>query len=277
MGTDLETAVAEGRAGARLWLYPTYHCNLACAYCLTESHPRIADRRELTPGIVLEAVTQARALGFASAGFTGGEVFMLRWFPETLVEAARVLPVVALTNGTILGERILRRLAPLATLPAAMQLSLDAAEPEGNDPLRGAGTHAAVLAAIPRLRDAGIRVRIATTVERQSDDDLARLCELHRSLGVSDDDHVVRRVVRRGKAALEGLGVPLGPHDVLPELTLTAEGAFLHPFGPTVRNGVTDLDLRVGPAILPLEEPLRAFLAAVARTPAGDDVVRNVR
>ena len=48
----------------------------------------------------------------------------------------------------------------------------------------------------------------------------------------------MRSVVRRGKAEVEGLGVELGPDDVLPELTLTADGAFLHPFAPTVRHGV---------------------------------------
>lgn len=277
MQAELARAVDEGRMGSRLWLYATYHCNLACAYCLTESHPRIADRRALTPETILDAVEQARELGLRSVGITGGEVFMLRWFPELLVEVARLLPTVALTNGTLLTERMLTRLEPLAGLPAALQLSLDSAEPAGNDPLRGEGTHAAVLEAIGRLRDRGIRVRIATTVEDQTPEELDRLCELHRALGISDEDHVVRRIVRRGKADLEGLGVPLGAHDVLPELTLTSEGAFLHPFGPTVRGGVTDLDLRVSAAILPLAEALRAFLDAVAADPAGADVVRNIR
>jgi hypothetical protein len=87
----------------------------------------------------------------------------------------------------------------------------------------------------------------------------------------------VRRVVRRGKADVEGLGVPLGPDDVLPELTLTAEGAFLHTFAPTVRGGITDLDLRVADAPLPFDAALDAFLAAVESRPGGDDVVRNVR
>jgi MoaA/NifB/PqqE/SkfB family radical SAM enzyme len=277
MQAELARAVDDGRMGSRHWLYATYHSNLACAYCLTESHPRIADRRALTPGTMLDAVEQARELGLRSVGITGGEVFMLRWFPELLVEVARLLPTVALTNGTLLTDRLLPRLEPLAGLPAALQLSLDSAEPAGNDPLRGEGTHAAVLEAIGRVRDRGIRVRIATTVEDQTPEELERLCELHRALGISDEDHVVRRIVRRGKADLEGLGVPLGAHDVLPELTLTSEGAFLHPFGPTVRGGVTDLDLRVSAEIMPLAEPLRAFLDAVAADPAGADVVRNVR
>jgi hypothetical protein len=31
----LGEAVEDGRCGERLWLYATYHCNLACVYCLT--------------------------------------------------------------------------------------------------------------------------------------------------------------------------------------------------------------------------------------------------
>jgi MoaA/NifB/PqqE/SkfB family radical SAM enzyme len=274
---EVAQAVAEGRMGSRLWLYATYHCNLACTYCLTESHPRIANRRTLEPRTILSAVEEARSFGFDSVGLTGGEVFMLRWFPELLIETARILPAVALTNGTLLTDRVLSRLEPLAALPAALQLSLDSAEPAGNDPLRGDGNHAAVVAAIRRLRERGLRVRIASTVEDETADDLDRLCEWHRALGIPDEDHIVRRVVRRGKAALEGLGVPLGADDVLPELTLTADGAFLHPFGPSVRRGVTDLDLRVSPEVLPLDRPLRAFLDTVAGDPAGADVVRNVR
>jgi hypothetical protein len=131
--------------------------------------------------------------------------------------------------------------------------------------------------AIPRLLERGIRVRIATTVESQSEEELGRLCDLHRSLGIPDEDHVVRSVVRRGKAAVEGMGVELADGDVLPELTITADGAFLHPFAPTVRHGRTDVDLLVCRQTAPLEAALTRFLRATADLPAGDDVVRNVR
>jgi organic radical activating enzyme len=50
------TAVGEGRMGDRLWLYATYHCNLACSYCLTESSPSIADRRSMSAARILTAV-----------------------------------------------------------------------------------------------------------------------------------------------------------------------------------------------------------------------------
>ena len=277
MRAQVEQAIAEGRMGDRLWLYSTYHCNLACCYCLTESGPRIADRRRLAASAMLRAVREAKELGLRRVGVTGGEVFMAAGFAETMREIADVLPVVALTNATLFTDRLLGRLEPLAGVDAALQISLDSDDPARNDALRGPGNFAKVLEAIPRLRQRGLQVRIATTVEDQDDAELDRVCALHRRLGIPDEDHIVRKVVRRGRAEIEGMGVELGPNDVLPELTLTAEGAFLHPFAPTVRRGRTDLDLLVGRQIAPLEAPLRRFLRIVQEQPAGDDVLRSLR
>jgi MoaA/NifB/PqqE/SkfB family radical SAM enzyme len=277
MRERFEQMVAEGRAGDRLWLYATYHCNLACSYCLTESSPQIANRRTLSAETMLRAVDEAKELGFASVGITGGEVFMLPDFADTLRRIAELLPVVALTNGTLFTQRRLHELEPLAGLDVALQLSLDSDDRAHNDALRGPGNFDSVLEAIPRLLGREIRVRIATTVEDQEPDELARLCTLHRSLGIPDEDHLVRPVVRRGRADLEQMGVELGPHDVLPELTVTAEGTFMHPFAPTVRNGQTDLDLLVSRQVAPLSSALRRFLTIAGELPAGDDVVRSLR
>jgi len=277
MRAELESAVAEGRMGDRLWLYATYHCNLACVYCLTESHPRISDRRTLERETMTRAAAEGRELGFRSAGITGGEVFMLRDFAETMIEIAGILPVVALTNGTLFTDRLLARLEPLADLPAALQVSLDSDEPTRNDAFRGPENFAKVMDALPKLIERGIDVRIATTVEYQTKGELERVCALHRRLGIPDEHHIVRPVVRRGRAAVEEMGRMLGPSDVLPELTLTADGAFLHPFAPTVRHGATDLDLLVSRQIAPLDVPARKLLRIVAEQPLGDDVVRNIR
>jgi MoaA/NifB/PqqE/SkfB family radical SAM enzyme len=277
MRDRLTSAVAAGRMGDRLWLYATYHCNLACVYCLTESHPRIADRRRLPDDAMLRAAREARELGFSGVGVTGGEVFMLPDFPELLAELSEILPTVALTNATLFTDRLLRRLEALAGREAALQISLDSDEPARNDELRGPENFAKVVEAVPRLVERGIAVRIQTTVEHQTEDELQRVCALHRSWGIPDEDHIVRPVVRRGRAAVQGMGIEPGPFDILPELTLTADGAFLHPFGPTVRHGVTDLDLLVSRQILPLAVPTAKLLRIVADQPVGDDVVRNIR
>ena len=76
-------------------------------------------------------------------------------------------------------------------------------------------------------RDIGIRVRVATTIDGPPDPDaMARLCELHRSLGVADEDHVVRPVVCRGRARVRDEGIEVTPADLPAELTITADGAF---------------------------------------------------
>ncbi len=273
----LETAVQEGRCGDRLWLYATYHCNLACGYCLTESIPGIANRRTLPSETMIRLAREAREIGFEAIGVTGGELFMLPDAAETLAEIASLLPTVALTNATLFTDRLLERLTPLADLDIALQISLDSDLPERNDAFRGPENFAKVERAIPALLERGIRVRLATTVEDQTEEELARLCALHRSWGVSDDDHVVRGVVRRGRAELAGMGITPGPTDILPELTITADGAFLHPFGPTVRHGVTDLDLLVSRQVLPLERAAERFLRIVSDQPVGTDVARNIR
>ena len=195
--------------GDRLWVYVTYHCNLACSYCLTESSPSIADRRTLGAGRVLAAVDEGRALGLTGVGLTGGEVFMLADMPELLAQVAERMPALVLTNASLFRPRMLHRLAPLAGRDVAFQLSLDSMRPATNDALRAPGNRDQVLAAIASLLDLGLRVRIATTVEGQSAEELEEICAMHRSFGISDADHVVRPVVRRGRAAERGMGEPL--------------------------------------------------------------------
>ena len=73
------------------------------------------------------------------------------------------------------------------------------------------------------------------------------------------------------------MGVELEPDAVLPELTVTSDGAFLHPFGPTVRGGRTDLDLLVSRQTDPLAAALERFLGIVSEQPVGDDVQRSIR
>jgi MoaA/NifB/PqqE/SkfB family radical SAM enzyme len=275
--TAVAAAVADGRMGDRLWLYATYHCNLRCSYCLTESSPRVRDRRELGAEAMVAAVREAAPLGIRRAGVTGGEVFMLPGMAEVLAEMAGVMPTSALTNGTLLDDRLLRRLAPLRGHAGfALQISLDSADAVRNDALRGPRNFARVCESVPRLRAGGIRVRIATTVADQSREELRRVCDLHRSWGIPDEDHIVRPVVRRGRAATRGMGVVPQAGDILPELTITAEGAFLDPFAPTVRRGVTDIDRLVCRETAPMIAAVEAFLAAVAKRP-GADAERNIR
>ena len=272
----LGAAIEGGRVADRLWLYSNYHCNLSCVYCLTESSPR-AHRRLLAPEEMIAAAEEAVLLGYRALGVTGGEPFLVREMPELLAALAAWLPTLVLTNGTLFTARLLERLRPLADLPVRLQISLDSAEPQVNDELRGPRNFTKVVQAIPRLVDMGIPVRIATTGDHNSAEQMERLCALHRSLGVADDDHVVRPIVGRGRAVDGGLGVVAEAKDLFPELTLTADGAFWSPFAPTVHGGRLDTDLLLTRQRLPLEAPTRALLAVADASPRGTDTTLNIR
>ncbi len=262
----------------RVWIYSNYHCNLACAYCLTESSPR--SKRRIIDGDQMIAITrQAAALGFREIGVTGGEPFLRPDIANVIAEMAEILPVTLLTNGTqFTGSRI-RLTDPLVGRDVRLQISLDAPDAARNDELRGPENFAKVVDAVPRLVERGIRVRIATTIEpgRLSRDDHRRLCELHRSWGIDDDDHLVRPVLREGRADEFEMGERFGRDQLPPELTIAAHGAFWSAFGPTVRDDLADTHLLITRTILPLEVPATVLLRLVEGRPPGADAQIGIR
>ncbi len=134
-----------------------------------------------------------------------------------------------------------------------------------------------VVQAIPRLVERGHEVRIATTLLEENAPELARLCDLHRSLGVSDEHHIVRPVVRRGRASTGDMGVTARETNLPPELTVTVDGAFWSPFAPTVTSGVLDVDLLVTRRTDPLAYAVDRLLDLAEGRPPGDDGVLNIR
>jgi MoaA/NifB/PqqE/SkfB family radical SAM enzyme len=274
--TAMAEALSDGTVGSRLWMYSNYHCNLVCTYCLTESGPKVA-RRELDPAHMLELAREAAEVGFTGIGITGGEPFLVPDMPQLLLELSQVLPVLVLTNGTLFSRALLERMEVLRDADVALQISLDSAEAEANDVMRGPENFRKVVEAVPELLRRGVAVRIATTVEQEEAEDLERLCTLHRGLGVSDDDHVVRPIIRRGRADTGELGVVARYLDLEPELTITADGAFWSPFAPTVRGGVLDTDLLLTRTVRPLSRPLDAMLTVAGARPEGADTTLNIR
>ena len=275
--SNVSEALASGEMPGRVWIYSNYHCNLACSYCLTESSPR-SERRQLTAEQMLTIATQAKELGFTGIGVTGGEPMLLPWLPETLAAMAQHLPVLLLTNGTLLGGDRFQRAAPLAHRNITVQISLDSHLPDVNDMARGPDNFDKVVAVVPRLIVNGIRVRIATTTGGALDSPtLDPLRELVRSLGVRDEDHIIRPIVRRGRAHERDLGVFAVARDIPSELTITADGAFWGSFGPTVRAGRLDTDLLLTRTILPLSIPASALLATLRELPEGADASLGIR
>jgi MoaA/NifB/PqqE/SkfB family radical SAM enzyme len=277
MSTAVAEAIEAGVLPGRVWMYSNYHCNLACAYCLTESSPS-APKRDLTADRMIRIAEQAAEMGYTEIGITGGEPFLAASMPETVARIASILPTVVLTNGMLFTEARLDRMAPLADLPVKLQISLDADIAEENDGKRGDENFRKVVETIPRLIERGITVRIATTVDGEPDPaGMERLCTLHRGLGVSDDDHIVRPIIHRGRAIDNHMGLGIEHVNFPAELTITADGAFWSPFGPTIHDGRVDTDLLITRTTDPLSRPAEALLKLVEGRPAGDDANLNIR
>lgn len=269
IGETVRTAIEDGRLGPRLWLYANYHCNLTCSYCLTESGPAVP-RRELSHAAMSQAAREAAELGFRGIGITGGEPFLRRDLPALAAGLSDLLPVLVLSNATLFeGDRI-DRLDPLRGRDVTLQISLDAASPIANDPMRGPGNFERVIDAIPRLRNRGIGVRVATTLYGQDDAELRAVERLVADLGIPEDDHVVRPTAARGRAVATGVGEVAGMSELPAEATVTVDGLFWSPFAPTVRGGRLDTDLLVSRQTSPLEAGMRSFVGLIGEVPLAE-------
>jgi MoaA/NifB/PqqE/SkfB family radical SAM enzyme len=271
---DLCQAIAEKRCSGRVWFYSNYHCNLECTYCLTESTPRVP-KRMLSKEQMLSLTIQAKEEGFTAIGITGGEPFLVPWMVDSLVEISEILPVTILTNGTLFQGRLLQKMDRLAKGNISLQLSLDAPEAQKNDLFRGERNFEKVVRAIPLLIEKGIHVRISSTMQDPSEQELEALTQYLSGLGVKSEDHVIRKMVTRGRAELTDLGVAAPLDRLPPELTLTAVGAFYSPFGPTYKNQRLQTDLLLTRTIDPIRTPLRSLLRTLGRAGSlnGDEEV----
>jgi pyruvate-formate lyase-activating enzyme/TusA-related sulfurtransferase len=239
--------------GSRLWLYTNFDCNLRCDYCCVRSSPK-APRRALGVERVRRIAREAAALGVAEIFVTGGEPFLLDEIGEILTACAAAAPTTVLTNGMLFVGRRLEILRALPRDRITLQISLDSPTPARHDHHRGAGTWVKAWKGIERARAEGFRVRLAATVA--TDAEAAEFSQFLDSKRISEQDRVIRRVALRGFAT-KGVAVARG--DLVPEITITADGVYWHPVG------AEDADLLLTPDIFPLADAFTAARRAFER------------
>jgi uncharacterized radical SAM superfamily Fe-S cluster-containing enzyme len=239
--------------GSRLWLYTNFDCNLRCDYCCVRSSPT-APRRELGLERVQRIAREATQLGVKEIFVTGGEPFLLEDIGEILVACTAAAPTTVLTNGMLFSGRRAETLRALPRDRIVLQISLDSATPDTHDLHRGRGTWARTREGIQLARAEGFRVRLAATVS--TDDEAEEFRQFLDEEKVAEEDRVIRRIALRGVAS-EGVAVTRA--DLVPEITITAEGVYWHPVG------AEDNDLLVTRDIFPLSESFAAVRTAFNR------------
>jgi MoaA/NifB/PqqE/SkfB family radical SAM enzyme len=241
--SESSTPLQEGLL-PRLWIYTNYDCNLSCSYCVAESYVG-AQRKGVTLEQVCQLVEEAASLGMTELFLTGGEPFILHDIFEMIRFGLERMHVTVLSNGILLKGT---RLQKLATLPyrdrLTLQISLDGSTAAIHDGYRGTGSWQKAIDAIQRLKAGGFHVRLGTTQTPENSHDLASMCQLHRSLGIPDEDHIIRPLVRRGFST-KGMAISLPALE--PEVTVNRDGVYWHPVA-------TDPDLLISPQLFPLRD-----------------------
>lgn len=239
--------------GSRLWLYTNFDCNLRCDYCCVRSSPT-APRRELGLAHVQRIAREAAEIGVQEIFVTGGEPFLLEDIDGILLACAAAAPTTVLTNGMLFGGRRVESLRGLPRDRIVLQISLDSATPDRHDLHRGPGSWARTRDGIQRARQEGFRVRLAATVANDAEaEEFRQFLDAEK---IAAEDRVIRRIALRG-AASEGVAVTRS--DLVPEVTITADGVYWHPVG------AEDADLLVTRKIFPLVESFAAVRRAFDR------------
>jgi radical SAM family protein len=239
--------------GSRLWLYTNFDCNLRCDYCCVRSSPT-APRRELGLARVQRIAREAAELGVKEIFVTGGEPFLLEDIGDILLSCAAAAPTTVLTNGMLFAGRRAQSLRALPRDRIVLQISLDSATPQLHDLHRGPGTWARTREGIQRARAHGFRVRLAATISTDAAAEAFR--QFLDEEKIAAEDRVIRRIALRGVASD---GVAVSRADLVPEVTITADGVYWHPVG------AEDTDLLVTRDIFPLSESFAAVRRAFDR------------
>ena len=155
--------VPERPIGAKLEI--TYHCNLRCGFCYTDSPRRTLARSvEMDDEQWRRIVSQAIELGLIEAVVTGGEPLLRRELTLETVErlTAAGMMVTLNTNGWFLDAEAADRLAGAGV---RVHVSLDGASAELHDASRGVpGSWRRAVQAIDLMLARGGRVQVAHVV-----------------------------------------------------------------------------------------------------------------
>ena len=191
-----------GAIGERVWLYSNYHCNLRCGYCLTESAPRSREADHERRGEMVESPNRRGSLGFRALGVTGGEPFLVPEMPELLGDWRRGCPSSSSATRRCSRETADPHAAALGRAGAS-QVSLDSAEPDVNDGCAHRTTSKRSWPQSPRSSTPASPCASRRPATRTRRAQMERCARCTARWVCPDADHVVRPIVRRGRA-LEG-------------------------------------------------------------------------
>ena len=180
----------------------TLRCNLRCVHCLSSSGD--ASGGELTTAECMKLIDDMTALKVFQVNIGGGEPFIREDFLDLLDYChGKGLVTCVSTNGSVIDNGIAKGLSAMNML--YLQVSLDGADEDTNDRIRGKGTYKRVLSAIEALKANRVKFSINTVLTRTNFEQLETLRAMAGEYGA--ELRVSRfRPSGRGKSSKAALG-----------------------------------------------------------------------
>lgn len=175
----------------------TENCNLRCTHCYQEDYQALdlsEDKIFSIARILNNSLAKWKKFGRIS--LTGGEPFLREDLLYKLLEffdnSEQVYWVGILTNGTLIDDQNASRLSQFQKL-REVQISIDGAQPETHDAIRGNGNFAKAVKAIKILKRHSLNVSIMFTLHKQNSDEALSVINLAEELNI--DALTIERIV----------------------------------------------------------------------------------
>jgi radical SAM protein with 4Fe4S-binding SPASM domain len=161
----------------------TAGCNLACVHCRRLDISQELSRDDLSTEQALTMIRSLPETGRPIVVFSGGEPLMRPDLFELAAEASAVgLPIALATNGTIMDEKIARRVVDVGF--RRVSISFDGPDAGTHDKFRGIdGAFDSSIRGFRELRKAGMSMQINTTITQHNYAKLDAMYQLALDLG----------------------------------------------------------------------------------------------
>lgn len=179
-------------------------CNLTCHHCFISCSPQNDSFGFLTLSQVQQRLRESVPLGTREYYFTGGEPFLCRDLVPMLIETLSYGPTTVLTNGTVLKDAWLAKLAAAeadSIYSLEFRVSLDGFSPESNDPIRGDGTFQRTMEGVIKLAQHGflpIITAARTWPDNEESEVVGHYVEMLRRAGYSQPRLKILPTLRLG-------------------------------------------------------------------------------
>ena len=193
-------------APLRVYLDPTYRCNLSCRHCMTNSSASHHTPDQLPEERVLSILAELADIGVLEVAITGGEPLCYPRIVPLVNHAAQLgLNCILTTNGVLINEHIAAQLKRAGIFE--MKVSFEGGRAQ-NDSIRGVGGYDRALGGLRCLKDQGINASVRLTLHRGSENGLEGLFSDLAEVNVTKVKAAVVKPI--GRAALPENGNLLG-------------------------------------------------------------------